>query len=259
MKKRYLVLGVLAYLAFLLAMVPANWFAWSLHHLSRGKVLLDQNEGSVWVGSGRLYVTDIKGNAHELGRAEWRVSAARLLLAQVHTRVRWSGEQSDVFANITLTPWRLSVRDTRLSASGQMASLLYPPATLFAPQGQLRLRTDALALGRAGIKGSAEVYWDQASSGLSPVRPLGDYRVDIAARGKEATLKLTTTKGPLELTGQGRWQILGDGQLQLTGTARATARTAELQPLLRVMGRDLGGGRTAFSMRARARIRWPLL
>jgi general secretion pathway protein N len=259
MKKRYLVLGVLAYLAFLLAMVPANWLAWGLHHVSQGKVLLDQGEGSVWAGSGRLYVTDTKGRAHELGRAQWRVSAARLLLAQLDTRVRWSGEQSDVFANITLTPWRLSLRETRLSASAQLANVFYPPASLFAPQGQLRLRTDALALGRAGLKGSAEVYWDQAGSGLSAVRPLGDYRVDIAARGKEATLKLTTAKGPLELTGQGHWQILGNGQLQLTGTARATARAAELQSLLRVMGRNLGGGRTAFNIRAPMRLRWPLL
>ncbi len=259
MKKRYLVLGVLAYVVFLLATVPADWLAWSLHHLSRGKALLDQGEGTVWAGSGRLYVTDSKGGAHELGRAQWHVSAARLLLVQAHTRVRWNGEQSDVFTNITLTPWRLSLSETRLSASVQLASLLYAPARLFAPQGQLRLRTDALAFGRGGLTGTAEVYWDQAGSGLSAVRPLGDYRVDIAARGKEATLKLTTAKGPLELAGQGRWQILGDGYLQLTGTARATARAPELQALLRVMGRDLGGGRTAFSIRAPLRLRWPLL
>ncbi|MDX1487945.1 MAG: type II secretion system protein N, partial [Acidiferrobacterales bacterium] len=166
MKKRYLALGVLAYLAFLLATVPASWLAWSLHHLSRGKMLLDRSEGSVWVGSGRVYLTDPKGGAHELGHTQWRVSAVRLLLAQMHTQVRWSGEQSDAFASVTLTPWRLSLRETRLSASAQLAGLLYPPASLFAPQGQLRLRTDALALGRAGLKGGAELYWDHAGSGL---------------------------------------------------------------------------------------------
>jgi general secretion pathway protein N len=259
MKKRYLVLGVLAYVAFLLATVPATWFAWSLHQLSHGKVLLDQGEGTIWAGSGRLYLIDAKGSAHELGRAQWSVSAARLLLARVHTRVRWSGEQSDVFANIAISPWRLSVKETRLSASSQLASLLYPPARLFSPQGQLRLRTDALVFSRTGLQGRAEVYWDQAGSGLSPVRPLGDYRMDLTAQGKEATLKLTTVKGPLELTGQGRWQILGDGQLQLTGMARATERAGELQALLRLMGRNLSGGRTAFNVRTPLRIKWPLL
>ncbi len=259
MKKRYLALGVLAYAVFLLATVPASWLAWSVHRLSDGKVLLDQGKGTVWAGSGRLYVTDAKGSAHELGRAQWSVSAARLLLARVHTQVRWSGEQSDVFANITLSPWRLSLKETRLAASAQLAKLLYPPAGLFAPQGQLRLRTDALTFNGAGLRGNAEVYWDRAGSGLSSVRPLGDYRVDITGQGKEAMLKLTTTKGPLELSGQGRWQILGNGQLQLTGTARATEKAGELQALLRLMGRDLGGGRTAFNVRTPLRVSWPLL
>ncbi len=259
MKKRYLFFGVLAYVAFLLATLPASWLAWGLQHLSQGKVLLDQTAGSAWVGAGRLYVSDNKGSDHELGRAHWRLSAARLLLLQVHTQVRLSGQQSDLFANVTLTPWRLSLSETRMSASAQLATLFYPPASLFAPQGQLRLRTDSLALGRAGLQGAAELYWDQAGSDLSALRPLGDYRVDIDARGKEATLKLTTAKGPLDLTGQGRWQVLGSGQLQLSGTARATARADELQALLRLMGRDVGGGRRAFSIRTPLKIRWPLL
>ena len=258
---RYLALGLLSYAVFLVVLLPAGWLSWGIARLSDNRVFLDDEHGTIWRGSGHLFVRIAKGAAQDLGLTEWRLDTLQLLLLRAQVQLRTNGPQSDMFATLRATPWGLSLNDTRLSASAELASSFYGPASLFAPQGLLRMRTDRLAFGRGGLQGDAELYWDQAGSALSSVQPLGNYRLNVAAKGKEAALQLVTVDGPLDLSGQGRWQVIGDGRLQLTGIAQAKQQVSELQPLLRVMGRDVGGGRTAFTVRTRLvlDLRWPLL
>ena len=258
---RYLALGLVAYTVFLVVLLPAGWLSWGVARLSDNRALLDDGQGTIWHGSGHLFVRDAKGTAQDLGRAEWRIDTLQLLLLRGQLQLHTNGPQSDVFATLRVTPWGLSLNDTRISTSADLASAFYAPASLFAPQGLLRLRTNQLAFGRAGLKGNAEVYWDKAGSRLSSVQPLGNYRLDLSGNGKDATLQLATVDGPLDLSGQGRWQVVGDGQLQVTGIAQAKQQLTELQPLLRLMGRDLGAGRTAFTVRTRVALgwQWPLL
>lgn len=255
---RYLALGLVSYAIFLVVLLPGGWLSWGVARLSSNRVLLDDGRGTIWHGSGHLFVRDVKGAAQDLGRAEWRFDTLQLLLLRGQVRLRTSGPQSDIFATLRVTPWGLSLNDTRLSASAGLASTFYAPAGLFSPQGLLRLRTDQLTFGRTGLQGNAEIYWDKA--GLFTVQPLGNYRLDLSGNGKQATLRLATVDGALELSGQGGWQVIGNGQLQLTGIAQAKQRSEELQPVLRLMGRDLGGGRRAFTLRTRLVLQqWPLL
>jgi general secretion pathway protein N len=258
---RYLALGLLSYAVFLVVLLPAGWLTWGVARLSDNRVFLDDGRGTIWHGSGHLFVRDLKGAAQDLGRAEWRLDTLQLLLLRGQVRLHASGPQSDMFATLRATPWGLSLNETRLSASAELASTFYPDASGFAPQGLLRVRTNRLAFGRDGLQGNAELYWDQAGSALSSVQPLGNYRLNVSGKGKEATLQLATVDGALDLSGQGRWQVIGDGVLQLTAIAQAKQQAADLQPLLRLMGRDLGGGRTAFTLRTRLVLgwRWPLL
>lgn len=258
---RYLALGLLSYAVFLVVLLPAGWVSWGIARVSDNRVVLDDGRGTIWHGNGHLFVRDVKGAARDLGRAEWRLDTLQLLLLRGQVRLHTSGPQSDMFATLRVTPWGLSLNNTRLSASLQLASGFYAPAALFAPQGLLRVRTNRLEFGRRGLQGDAELYWDQAGSALSSVQPLGNYRLGVSGSGKEATLQLATLDGVLNLSGQGRWQVIGDGLLQLTGIAEAKQQAAELQPLLRLMGRDLGGGRTAFTLRTRLALgwQWPLL
>ena len=258
---RYLAFGLLTYIVFLVVLLPADWLSWGVTRLSDSRVFIDNEQGTIWHGSGHLFVRDTKGTAQDFGRAKWDIDSLQLLLLRGQVRLRTNGPQSDIFATLRITPWGLSLNDARLSTSAALASTLYAAAGIFAPQGLLRVRTDRLAFGRGGLKGKAEIYWDKAGSGLSSVQPLGNYRLDLSANGKEAKLLLATVDGALNLSGQGRWQVMGDGQLQLTGIAQAKQQSAALQPLLQLMGRDVGGGRRAFAIRTRLvlGLHWPLL
>ena len=74
---------------------------------------------------------------------------------------------------------------------------------------------------------------------MTPVRPLGTYRVDVLARGRDVDLKLSTVSGALHLEGSGRWdQRTG---LRFNAQARGEgADRARLQSLLGLIGRREG-------------------
>ncbi|MFQ6021157.1 MAG: type II secretion system protein N [Acidiferrobacterales bacterium] len=247
----YLVFGVVAYLVFLVATVPASWLAWGLRQLTDGIVAIDQGQGSLWHGTGRLIVYHPRATARDLGKTEWRINPLWLPAARLQLYLQAIGSESKITGKIGVTPSKIIIQDSRVSASAQFASELYAPAKLLSPKGQLRLDAKQLTLERSGVQGNAQLFWNNAGSGLSSVQPLGDYRVDVTGKGESAVLKLTTLRGALEVNGQGRWQILKGGELQLNGFARAKTRTQELEPLLKLLGRSRGGGRRSFRLKTR--------
>ena len=107
------------------------------------------------------------------------------------------------------------------------------------------------------MTGGGDIQWQNAGSSLTTVQPLGSYRLDIAAAGKTANLKLSTSQGVLDLTGLGQWH-LQTGQIQLTGTATPRERAGELEPLLNLFGQDQGNGKRALALNARLPAILPL-
>ena len=74
---------------------------------------------------------------------------------------------------------------------------------------------------------------------MSPVRPLGSYRIDATSAGPKTDLSLSTLAGPLRLTGSGQWSA-GAG-MRFTAEASADERErANLQGMLGLIGRREG-------------------
>ena len=75
------------------------------------------------------------------------------------------------------------------------------------------------------------------SSRLSPLKPLGSYRLDIQG-GDSPRLQLSTLSGDLQLSGLGQWV---DSRLHFNGEASASPeREAALSNLLNILGRRQG-------------------
>ncbi len=131
--------------------------------------------------------------------------------------------------------------DTRWPAS--LLSGLGTPWNTVDLQGQLRLATQALQLqllwqsGRWRSEGSTRLEALAVSSRLSPLRPLGSYRLDILG-GDSPQLQLSTLTGDLRLSGQGQW--VGQ-RLHFQGEASASPeRETALSNLLNILGRRQG-------------------
>jgi general secretion pathway protein N len=244
----YVFFGVFFYVLFLFIQMPASWFAWALNHYSSGRVQLDPIAGTLWHGKGRLVYQHPPSTPFEFGDTEWRINPLWLLVGSL--QLNWQSQKPDTLINTTvrMSSGQLILLETNLVFPAQLSSSLIPAAKLLSPTGQVRLQTDRLAMDRNnGMSGGGDIQWQAAGSALSPVRPLGDYRLEVVGAGKIANLKLTTTRGALELSGQGQWQTT-TGKIQFNGTVTPRDRVDDLESLLSLLGENQGGGKRLFTM-----------
>ncbi len=248
---RYLVLGLVFYLVFLLATAPAIWVAEAATRYSSGAVTLANPSGTFWSGSGELYAGGPATGVRPLGKLQWQVNPLWLLLARAQLAVQLDGPSARGQASIRLGPKHLNVQQLNVSLPAQLAAVVYPSAAFFSPTGTIQINAPNLDLSREGLVTEAEAQWQGAGGRFTGPEGLGDYRINVTGRGEVATLRLTTLRGSLELAGEGQWHVTGDGDLRFSGTATPKGDTERLEPLLRALGRDLGGGRRELRFNAR--------
>lgn len=235
--------ALLLYLVFLLATLPAAWLADGLARASRKTVQLQDPDGSVWHGSGRLVMT--KG-ARELGQMRWSVNPLWLFAGRLHLNVQLSGGQTQGKGTVRVGYRRLALTDFEAAFPAELAPVLYAPAALIDPKGQIRVRTASLEASDTGLRGSAELTWLGAGGRVGGASPLGDYRLDVNGQGENAQVTLATLNGRLQLNGQGQWQTT-TGALRFQGSAAAAQPDPQLELLLNMLGPDQGGGRRALN------------
>ncbi|MDR0225599.1 MAG: type II secretion system protein N [Burkholderiaceae bacterium] len=223
---------------------PAHWLARGLERATQGQLVLQQPRGTLWNGSALLVLTggaDSHDRAALPTRLEWtlrpRLDGANLQLRsecctstpiQLDVQPRWQGLTVSVHNS-----------DTQLPAA--LLAGLGTPWNTVALQGQLRLATQGLQLqwqaGRWRSQGLTRLEALGVSSRLSPLRPLGSYRLDIEG-GDSPQLQLSTLTGDLQLSGQGQW--VGQ-RLHFRGEASASPeRETALSNLLNILGRRQG-------------------
>jgi general secretion pathway protein N len=200
---------------------------------------LGDPEGTLWNGS--AFVGGSPGGAAPVapllpGRFSWRISPL-LLLGQVDVELE-NPETLSQKVNIsggwshwTLSPASINLPAERLGALGA-------PLNTIRPSGQMKLSWSELQLARQNssidVSGSTILEMNDMSSRLSPIKPLGAYKLAMDWHGQQAQLLLTTIKGPMLLSGAGS---LTNGRLQFAGKAEAEAGQEEkLAGLLNLLG-----------------------
>ncbi len=253
MKRHWLYYGSLEiglYLIFLIVTAPTAWIAWTLVRFSHGVVSLNESQGTVWRGQGDIVIHDASSPPRRLGTARWSINPLWLFAGQVQMHTALSGPGTDVDAILRFGYRRLVLSDVSASFPAQLLAEFYGPAGLINPSGQVRVSAKEFTLKRGDARGNAIIQWQGASSSLSSVQPLGDYRLSLDGHGNSAILQLETVSGALSVSGQGQWQVTS-GQFQFNGAAKPVAQAAELEPMLRLFGPDTGNGKRLFSVNSR--------
>ncbi|MEO8542754.1 MAG: type II secretion system protein N [Betaproteobacteria bacterium] len=231
----------------LVVFAPAAWLASAAAHFSNGQVQLVQARGTVWRGSGRLLLTggSASHDARVLpGRLNWTLRPG-LSAWRLRVDAECCAQQA-LLADVApgWRTWRvdLALADSRWPAA-VLAGLGAPWNTL-QPHGQLRLRTEGFSLewaaGRVQVKGSATLDALDLSSGLSTLRPIGSYRLQLLGHGLSSPpqLVLETLQGSLTLTGRGQWN---GARWNFRGQASAAPeQELVLGNLLNIVGRRQG-------------------
>ena len=252
-----LLLAVLVVLGTALGTAPARFLDPLLSGATHGRLRLAEAQGSLWDGSGRLVFTanavGTGGDASAApeagsgpqaldglalpGRVRWNLRALPLLVGIVDATFGLDGMAQPVrlqgsFGELRLGPGRLALPSVELARLGS-------PWNSLRPSGALGLQWEPLVLREGRIDGTAAIELRDASSALTPVRPLGSYRVGVDGRGANAVLQLTTLDGPLQLSGDGTWDARGG--LRFEARATAQGEDAErLRSFLGVIGRREG-------------------
>jgi general secretion pathway protein N len=256
----------------LLAFAPARWLAAGLASASAGRVQLAEAQGTVWRGSGVLLVT-AGAQSREAsalpGRLHWRTGVHGVLpVVRLSHACCIEGELS-----LLLDPGTQRTRLSLLAPASQGASpsaatsgsaatattaarvaIGHWPASLLmglgAPWNTLRINGTLHLAGQGlsleflptglALVGQADLSLTNAVSRVSALEPLGDYVLTVLGSPGAAatTLQLRTTRGALQLNGDGQWTA---AKLRFNGQANAAPGfEAVLNNLLNILGRRQG-------------------
>jgi len=244
---------LLGAVAGLLAFAPAAWLADGVASATGQRLLLADARGTVWRGSAVAVLTGGEGSRDAAalpGRLEWTVGlSGRQIVLTARHECCLNGVNGEL--RLLIAPGIGGMKFTLPPAAGVRAQWpagwlagLGTPWNTLQLGGWLRLTSPGLALesveGRWRFDGRAELALDAISSRLSTLPKLGAYRVNVAgtAATGDAGITLSTTEGPLQLSGSGQWAA---GRLRFRGEARAAEGfEAVLNNLLNLIGRRQG-------------------
>lgn len=240
----YLLLGVAAWLLFLLWRFPAA-VAYDLASESLGPQLrLAGLSGTLWHGRAE----QLQYGNQPLGEVEWRLSASGLLVGRVWADLNLRQDDGYLQGEVAL-PLPLSAAEAEFTGvRGRLPLQLLQPYLKQLPpilNGELSLKLGELALSGDGRlqRASGRLVWHQA--GVSAPQPLefGDLVMELenAAEGG-ITGRLSDNGGPLQL--QAQLSLDPQGRYRLQGRVQAApGAPAELRQSLGMLGRaDAEGG-----------------
>ena len=230
---RLAVLGIAAYLGFLLANAPAAWLGFALERSSRGALALGDPAGTLWKGSGVLALRS-GGAFRGVADLQWSCNPLSVLTGRLSVALSGVAPETRLRASVSLGAGSMRFQNVEANAPASLLEPAIPAAAFAKPDGRLRVVADSLEIGLAGVSGAATVEWLEA--GMTGLQRLGDYRLQITGNGERAEMKLATLRGDLRLTGTGEWRAAQPRVVQLRGTAEASAERKDLEPLLQMLG-----------------------
>ncbi|MFZ6686153.1 type II secretion system protein N [Undibacterium sp. SXout11W] len=232
-------IAILSVIFSVLFFLPASWMGVLIERQTQGRLSLCDVQGSFWNGSGFIGVAaGINDSVTPLfpGRFNWKISPF-ILLTQLDLELQ-NPEALSVPVKITgnFSEWHVS--PSALVLPTERLEGLGAPLNTIGPSGKLHLSWNNLQFMRDGLivnaQGQLQLNLSEMASRLSPVRPLGSYKMAFDLQGTNAEINLVTETGPMMLSGSG---TVNAGHFQFSGKAWAQeGQEAKLANLLNLLG-----------------------
>ncbi len=237
------ILGLIAYVAFLIATVPSTFVIARAMAIAPGMLQVSDEHGTLWAGHARALLAS-PGGTLSFDRIDWTLEPRALAAGRLAFRVNATGNGVDAHALVGrgFSSWHLAETNARMSAAALPAFV--PLLSAWHPEGTISFTTSGMDWNDDGVaRGALTLDWQAAAVAFSDVKPLGHYVVDASGDGGPVTVKLASPEGPLRMSGQGS---MSQGRFTFTGEAKGEGEQASrLEPLLGLMGaRRADGART---------------
>lgn len=246
----FVVAALIILLVTALVIAPAQWAADYVRSATNGRLELAEASGTIWNGSAIVVLASPAetgaSRASLPERLSWQLSPWALLAGQVDLVLMHPSALSQRLAiNAPLFGRTFTLSPTTLRLPASLLVGLGAPWNTVRPGGILTVSWDRMRVEPGRWQGGINGEWQLASSALTPVSPMGHYRVQTNGIWPGTQLELLTISGPLELKGNGT--INEGGRLRFTGRAQAMAGTdpgvkAQLTGLISLLGRRDGEG-----------------
>lgn len=210
-----LVFICLVYSATLLATIPAPWVARAIERASNQGLLLRDPAGTVWSGSGILYVRLRTGELLDLGRLRWSSLPSGILAGQLAADLALGTDAKTM--RVDLSPSGMNVRGLSLEIPGRILAELAPAFGAFGPEGKLLLRADSLRIENGSILGLGEIEWRKLRLARVSDVDFGSHIARLRGGSGKVDIAFGTIEGQLRLSGGGSWTR--DAGLEVSGTA----------------------------------------
>lgn len=228
---------------------PAAWLAPIVEEQTGGRITLGDAQGSIWRGS--AFIGAAPSGLDPVtpllpGRFDWRLSPTALIGVVDATLENPQALGVPVQVTGSWSQWQIGPSSLTLPAE-RLAALGAPLNTIL-PSGQMQLTWGVLQLAREGkrvdLTGSMQLDLTDVASRLSPIRPLGAYRVRMDWQGQKAQVQLSSLSGPMLLSGNGG---IDSGRFHFSGRAQAaTGQEERLANLLNLLGQRRRDGATNY-------------
>ncbi len=219
--------------------LPAAWLVPLVERQTDGRVSIGDPEGSVWQGSG--FIGAASSSEEPLvpllpGRFQWTLSPLALIGIIDASLRNDSALPKPLAIHGRWSRWGIGPGSVNLPAD-RLAALGAPLNTV-RPTGLMTLSWPMLTITHTNdeihIGGRMQLDMTQIASALSPVKPLGAYRMHVDWQGGTARIDLKSLSGPLLLEGVGE---IVNGHLRFSGQAWAQeGEEQRLAILLNLLG-----------------------
>jgi general secretion pathway protein N len=240
-------IALIAVVATTAALAPAQWLAIGVRETTGGRVQLADTRGTVWRGNATLVLASgAQAGAARASlpeRLSWQLSPWQLLTGTLDLTLQHPSALTQPLTVRARLNGATVVGATTLRMPAALLTGLGAPWNTVQPGGVVAITWDRLQVEPGRFKGNLFAEWQFASSALTPVSPMGHYRLDTNGVFPGTQLNLLTISGPLELTGNGT--IAAGGRLRFQGLARAVpnadpAVKTQLTGLISLLGRRDG-------------------
>jgi len=204
---------------------PAAWLAAIVEKQTAGRLTLGDAHGTLWRGS--AFIGGAPSGSEPVtpllpGSFSWKLSPM-VLLGSVDVELENDAALSQpVSVKGNWHQWQVSPGAILLPA--ERLAALGAPLNTVQLSGQMRLSWELLQLTRQNAKieavGTMNLEINDLASRMSPIKPLGSYRLALDWHGAQASVTLKTIKGPMLLKGSG---MFINERFQFSGTAEAEA------------------------------------
>lgn len=241
---RYLLIGLLAYVIFLLVQFPADraYAMWKAGPGAQQKVVLGGLSGTVWRGSARQAQID----GQRLQGLEWRLKPWTVLFGRLS--LDYEVRLDDGFARGSLAAdSQGAMTFEALEAKLPLAQLSFRALAALRPSGVVNLNLhDVDWNGQALLSAEGRVVWSGAGVNLFQPLQFGDLALTLETRNDAVVGQLSDAGGPLQA--DGLLTLKPDGSYQFSGSF--AARDGAQSPLgraLKSLGRPGADGRIQVS------------